>query len=101
MENFVKTFLHLVKTYKTFPASWKILKKFSCTLKKKPAVYKKLKRFKQLVEKTLVQFRSKCQKIGISRETELLIRRPRRGIGVTMISFLKPHHKNVLSGKKI
>ena len=61
---------------------------------------KNLKRFKQLVEKTLVQFRSKSQKIGILRETELLIRRPLRGIGVTMISFLKPHHKNVLSGKK-
>ena len=78
MENFVKTFLHLVKTYKTFlhlvktyktfPASWKI--------SADPAVYKKLKRFKQLVEKILVQFRSKSQKIGISRETELLIRRP-------------------------
>ena len=41
MENFVKTFLHLVKTYKIFPASWKILKEFSCVLKKDPAVYKK------------------------------------------------------------
>ena len=47
-----------------------------------------MKWFKQLVEKTLVQFRSKNQKIGISRETELLIRRPRGGIGVTMISLL-------------
>ena len=52
---------------------------------------KKLKRFKQVVEKTLVQFRSKSQNIGISRETELLSRRPRRGIEVTM-KKMKPRN---------
>ena len=44
MENFVKTSLHLGKTYKTFPASWKNLEAFPCALKKNPAVYKKIEK---------------------------------------------------------
>ena len=68
--------------------------RFGKNLQSIKKIEKSFEQFKQLIEKTLEQFRSKSQNEGMSKETELLIRRPRRGIGVTMISFLKPPHRN-------